>query len=42
MLKNAIAVSIITTGIICGAIVGIVGGACSIAGVATAIHLIVD
>lgn len=42
MLKNAVIISIVTTGIICGACVGIVGGAFSIAAVSAGLHLLVD
>lgn len=41
MLKNAIVITLATTGVICGAITGIVGGAFSIAAVSAILHLIV-
>lgn len=40
MVKNIVAIALITCAIIGGAITAIVGGAFSLAGVATLIHLI--
>lgn len=40
MLKDVVIISGLTVGVICGAVTGIVGGAMGIAGVATAIHLL--
>ncbi len=42
MLKDAIIISGVTVGVICGAVTAIVGGAMSIAGVATVLHILMQ
>lgn len=41
-MKSALIIAVVTVGIICGAITGIVGGAISISGAAMVIHWFAD